>query len=1003
MAPSGSFSQVSASSGHSCGLRSDGSLVCWGDNRWGQAVAPSGSFSQVSAGIVHSCGLRSDGSLVCWDYNSSGQAVAPSGSFSQVSAGRGHSCGLRSDGSLVCWGSNRWGQAVAPSGSFSQVSAGGDYSCGLRSDGSLVCWDYNSLGQAVAPSGSFSQVSASSGYSCGLRSDGSLVCWGDNSLGQAVAPSGSFSQVSAGLIHSCGLRSDGSLVCWGDNRWGQAVAPSGSFSQVSAGIFHSCGLRSDGSLVCWGDNSLGQAVAPSGSFSQVSAGGDYSCGLRSDGSLVCWGDNSLGQAVAPSGSFSQVSAGDDYSCGLRSDGSLVCWGDNRWGQAVAPSGSFSQVSAGDDHSCGLRSDGSLVCWGAGAVFLPAVAGGGDGSEPAESVAVPGKVARPSVSVGDGSLGVSWDAPSDGGSPIVDYDVRHVESGDIGCVDCGPLPWVDWEPSAVSASRRATITGLANGTSYAVVVRARNSVGVGEWSDDEWGTPVASVTAPGAPRDVAVAAHGERQLRVSWSAPAGGGSAVDHYRVRFGRGPLRGHPIHGDRDRWLSRVFVVRDTVAYSPVLRVGVAYAVTVTAVSAAGVQGQPTSATGIIAAPTELTAPRDVTAVAHGENGLRVSWSAPASTGGSAIDHYLVKYNRTRSIFGIYDGERTARKVDGTVATYPKLLAGSSYRVSVTAVNTAGRHSPAAMVTYWPPTPETPPETPAEKPSKLGKAEITNMEQLTGSLIFGFVDHADVVRIEWNKVSGATGYQVAYWFRQPYGETLSEEERHPDFITVEVLAKRGELVCERGRHRDNRIDDDLPCGVTSKTVDGADTTEYETKQLPEAKIPALMEVAVRAVNEDTDTEGEWSDYYSLPARKCQTTTIDLGAVGMAANLAEVADAMGLGSREFRTLVKSVGLAQTTLSVIDSMLNKCSSFKAAVADAIIDSVPFLRELFDAITKAFADTKCKDRNSDLYNRIDELHEGINNGRHPASEPYILCGVLYDIDNAKDKNPPTYRIN
>ena len=137
----------------------------------------------------------------------------------------------------------------------------------------------------------------------------------------------------------------------------------------------------------------------------------------------------------------------------------------------------------------------------------------------------------------------------------------------------------------------------------------------------------------------------------------------------------------------------------------------TVTAVSAAGVQGQPTSATGIIAAPAELTAPRDVTAVAHGENGLRVSWSAPDSTGGSAIDHYLVKYNRMRSIFGIYDGERTAKKVDGTVATYPKLLAGSSYTVSVTAVNTAGRHSPAATVTYWPPQPETPAETPTEKP----------------------------------------------------------------------------------------------------------------------------------------------------------------------------------------------------------------------------------------------------------------------------------------------------
>ena len=119
-----------------------------------QAGTGSASFTEVSAGGAHSCGLRSDGSLVCWGDNSSGQAVAPSGSFSQVSAGSGHSCGLRSDGSLVCWGDNILGQAVAASGSFSQVSAGIFHSCGLRSDGSLVCWGDNRLGQAVAPSGS---------------------------------------------------------------------------------------------------------------------------------------------------------------------------------------------------------------------------------------------------------------------------------------------------------------------------------------------------------------------------------------------------------------------------------------------------------------------------------------------------------------------------------------------------------------------------------------------------------------------------------------------------------------------------------------------------------------------------------------------------------------------------------------------------------------------------------------------------------------------------------
>ena len=165
---------------HSCGLRSDGGVVCWGWNTYGRTEAPAGRYSQVNAGWDHSCGLRSDGGVVCWGRNSYGQREAPSGRYSQVSAGYFHSCGLRSDGGVVCWGANEYGQAEAPTGRYSQVSAGWDHSCGLRSDGGVVCWGRNRDGQTEAPSGRYSQVSAGEDHSCGLRSDGGVVCWGAN-------------------------------------------------------------------------------------------------------------------------------------------------------------------------------------------------------------------------------------------------------------------------------------------------------------------------------------------------------------------------------------------------------------------------------------------------------------------------------------------------------------------------------------------------------------------------------------------------------------------------------------------------------------------------------------------------------------------------------------------------------------------------------------------------------------------------------------------------------
>src|SRR6266705_1771475 len=51
-----------------------------------------GTVSQVSAGCYHSCALRTDGTVACWGLNLYGQATPPAGTFSQVSAGDAHTC-----------------------------------------------------------------------------------------------------------------------------------------------------------------------------------------------------------------------------------------------------------------------------------------------------------------------------------------------------------------------------------------------------------------------------------------------------------------------------------------------------------------------------------------------------------------------------------------------------------------------------------------------------------------------------------------------------------------------------------------------------------------------------------------------------------------------------------------------------------------------------------------------------------------------------------------------
>ena len=160
-----------------------GSLWRSSSNTLSQTTS-TGNFKAVSAGWHHSCGLRTDATITCWGGNSDGQVDAPGGAFSAVSAGGfqagSHSCGLRTDATITCWGDNEFGQVDAPSGAFSAVSAGGDHSCALRTDGAVICWGASSEDWHVvdAPSGAFSAVSAGGYHSCALRTRGVVVCWG---------------------------------------------------------------------------------------------------------------------------------------------------------------------------------------------------------------------------------------------------------------------------------------------------------------------------------------------------------------------------------------------------------------------------------------------------------------------------------------------------------------------------------------------------------------------------------------------------------------------------------------------------------------------------------------------------------------------------------------------------------------------------------------------------------------------------------------------------------
>ena len=268
------------------------------DSGSGTTGSSTAGFVAVSAGFSHTCGLRTDRSVTCWGDNRYHEASAPSGEFVAVSAGSSFSCGLRTDRSVTCWGwvPGRFGQDGTSDGPYVAVSVGDLHVCGLRTGGSVTCvGGFADSKVTDPPAGEFRTVSVGQSHACGLRADRSVACWGDSDSKVLDPPAGEFRVVSTGRSRSpCGVRTDGSVVCWGDF-FTPGLPTEASFTEVSVGRDLSCGLRTDRAVTCWGNT----PDSPSGSFSAVSVGAAHACGVRIDGSVVCWGDNTWGQADAP--------------------------------------------------------------------------------------------------------------------------------------------------------------------------------------------------------------------------------------------------------------------------------------------------------------------------------------------------------------------------------------------------------------------------------------------------------------------------------------------------------------------------------------------------------------------------------------------------------------------------------------------------------------------------------------------------------------------------------
>jgi alpha-tubulin suppressor-like RCC1 family protein len=242
-------------------VKSDGTVLAWGDNSYGRTNIPAGlnHVIAVDANYSHCLALRDDGTVVAWGGNEGGQLNVPSGlnGVIAIAAGAYHSLALRSDGTVVAWGGGGGNQVQVPPGLSNVVAiAAGSFSLALKADGTMVAWGtyWNGFGNPPMdiPEGLNDVVSigAGSGTALAVRSSGRVTAWGASWYNQTTVPEELVDAVAVAgdYTGSLALRSDGTLMGWGNALFGPILATGvTNIGAIDGGML--TGLVGDGSPV----------------------------------------------------------------------------------------------------------------------------------------------------------------------------------------------------------------------------------------------------------------------------------------------------------------------------------------------------------------------------------------------------------------------------------------------------------------------------------------------------------------------------------------------------------------------------------------------------------------------------------------------------------------------------------------------------------------------------------------------------------------------------------
>jgi alpha-tubulin suppressor-like RCC1 family protein len=309
---------------------------------------------QISTGNNYTLMIKTDGSLLAWGDNSSGQL---------------------GDGTTI----NKYVPTQIGTG-WKSISAYGTKSMAVKKDGTLWEWG-SGAGNSPVQLGidaDWNIIATGSLHNLALKNDGSLWAWGNNLYGQLgignrvnqsqpsrVGDQNDWASISLGLYHSLAIKTDGRMYSWGSASDGQLgngmetnsnyftgpslIVNSNGWKVISAVGNTSYAIKTDGTLWACGfrmtsndpiRNSTFVKISLDTDWTTISAGPNHIIGLKTNRSLWAWGNNSSGQLgdgttinkysparIGGDNGWDAVATGSQFSVALNNC-SLFTWGIN---------------------------------------------------------------------------------------------------------------------------------------------------------------------------------------------------------------------------------------------------------------------------------------------------------------------------------------------------------------------------------------------------------------------------------------------------------------------------------------------------------------------------------------------------------------------------------------------------------------------------------------------------------------------------------------------------